>query len=252
MTTTSKPLASRRSETSRLAILDAALALCRDQGYAKVTIEAIAARAGVGKQTIYRWWPSKGAVVLDAFERVAAEIPVPDTGDVLADMRTFLTNVVTLFTDDNFGPHLGALIGEAQHDPAVRTALLEQYLKPRRAAVADRLRLAQQHGQLPGELDLTAVLEVIFGALYHRLLLRNGPLDQAYAHFVAEIVLGGCSAQPITDSSHHPVTQRQQASRHPGQTRSPRLPAADISADNRGSLIQDAGPGGTRTPGTAG
>ena len=137
MTTTSKPLASRRSETSRLAILDAALALCRDQGYAKVTIEAIAARAGVGKQTIYRWWPSKGAVVLDAFERVAAEIPVPDTGDVLADMRTFLTNVVTLFTDDNFGPHLGALIGEAQHDPAVRTALLEQYLKPRRAAVAE-------------------------------------------------------------------------------------------------------------------
>jgi AcrR family transcriptional regulator len=209
VTTTSKPLASRRSETSRLAILDAALALCREQGYARVTIEAIAARAGVGKQTIYRWWPSKGAVVLDAFERVAAEIPVPDTGDVLADMRTFLTGVVTLFTDDNFGPHLGALIGEAQHDPAVRTALLEQYLKPRRAAVADRLRLAQQHRQLPGELDLTAVLEVMFGALYHRLLLRNGPLDQAYAHFVADTVLGGCSAQPITDRSHHPVTQRQ-------------------------------------------
>jgi AcrR family transcriptional regulator len=151
-----------------------------------------------GQQTIYRWWPSKGAVVLDAFERVAAEIPVPDTGDVLADMRTFLTGVVTLFTDDNFGPHLGALIGEAQHDPAVRIALLEQYLKPRRAAVADRLRLAQQHRQLPGELDLTAVLEVMFGALYHRLLLRNGPLDQAYAHFVADIVLGGCSTQPST------------------------------------------------------
>lgn len=142
-------------------------------------------------------------------ERVAAEIPVPDTGDVLADMRTFLTGVVTLFTDDNFGPHLGALIGEAQHDPAVRAALLEQYLKPRRAAVADRLRLAQRHRQLPGELDLTAVLEVMFGALYHRLLLRNGPLDQAYAHFVADMVLGGCSAQPVTDRSHHQATQRQ-------------------------------------------
>lgn len=103
----------------------------------------------------------------------------------------------------------GALIGEAQHDPAVRARAARAVPQTRRAAVADRLRLAQRHRQLSGELDLTAVLEVMFGALYHRLLLRHGPLDQAHAHFVADIVLGGCSAQPVTDRSHHPVTQRQ-------------------------------------------
>ena len=82
------------SRRSRVAILDAALALCREQGYANVTIEAIAARAGVGKQTIYRWWPSKGAVVLDAFGRVsAAANPLRDTGDIVADMRAFVTKL---------------------------------------------------------------------------------------------------------------------------------------------------------------
>src|SRR5439155_4247349 len=121
------PLASRRSDRSRLAIVDAALALCREHGYARVSIEAIAARAGVGKQTIYRWWPSKGAVVLEAFERVAAEIPVPDTGDVASDMRPFLTDVVRLCADNTYGPHLGARIGEPQHDPSVGAALLARY-----------------------------------------------------------------------------------------------------------------------------
>jgi AcrR family transcriptional regulator len=67
------------------------------------TTGAIAARAGVGKQTIYRWWPSKGAVILEAFERLAAEIPVPDTGDLASDLRAFLINVVRLFNDENFG-----------------------------------------------------------------------------------------------------------------------------------------------------
>ena len=211
------PLASRRSDRSRLAIVDAALALCREHGYARVSIEAIAARAGVGKQTIYRWWPSKGAVVLEAFERDAAEIPVPDTGDVASDMRTFLTDVVRLFADNTFGPHLGALIGEAQHDPSVRAALLDRYLRPRRAAVAQRLKLAQQLGQLSESLDLEVVLEVMFGALYHRLLLHTGPLDAAYARFVSDVVLGGCSAispagREPRDGSHPAASRR--AKRH--------------------------------------
>jgi AcrR family transcriptional regulator len=185
------PLVSRRSESSRLAILDAALSLCRERGFAKVTVEGIAARAGVGKQTIYRWWPSKGAVLLDALEGVAARIPTADTGEVLADMRTRLAQVVDLYADESFGPLLAALIGEAQHDPSLHADFLERYLKPRRAQAVLVLKIAQQDGQLPGDLNLDDISDLIFGAVYHRLLLRNGPLNKAYAHFVVDTVLSG-------------------------------------------------------------
>jgi AcrR family transcriptional regulator len=198
--TTSSPRASRRSESSRLAILDAALAVCREVGYAKLTIEAIAARAGVGKQTIYRWWPSKGAVMLEAFERVAAEVPVPDTGDVEDDVRTLVTRVAELFADPDFGPHLSALIGEAQYDPHVQSALLERFINPRRAPIVQRLKTAQQQGQLDPSVDPDALLEVTFGALHQRLLLRNAPLDKSYADF-------------ITDTVFVPLTQPDQRTR---------------------------------------
>ena len=179
-----------------MAILDAALSLCRERGYAKVSVEAIAARAGVGKQTIYRWWPSKASVVLDALEDVAARVPTADTADVLADMRARLAQVVELYADERFGPHLGALIGEAQHDPALRADLLERYLRPRRADALWRLQLAREEGQLPDTLNLDDLADVIFGAVYHRLLLRNGPLDKAYAHFVVDTVLASCVTRP--------------------------------------------------------
>lgn len=185
------PLASRRSESSRQAILDAALSLCRERGYSKVTIDAIAARAGVGKQTIYRWWPSKGAVVLDTLEGVAARIPTDDTGDMLTDMRTRLAQVVDLYADDSFGPLLASLIGDAQHDPSLLADFLDRYLKPRRADAVLRLRIAQQDGHLPEDLNLDDISDVIFGAVYHRLLLRNGPLNEAYAHFVVDATLSG-------------------------------------------------------------
>ncbi len=185
----SGPLRSRRNESSRLAILDAALSVCREVGYAKLTIEAIAARAGVGKQTIYRWWPSKGAVVLEAFEHVAAELSVADTGRVIDDIRDFIRRVVVLFSDPDFAPHLSALIGEAQHDQHVQSALLERYIKPRRAPLIERLKAAQQQGELDQSIDPETLLEVTFGALYHRLLLRNAQLDKSYADFIVDIVV---------------------------------------------------------------
>jgi AcrR family transcriptional regulator len=186
------PLASRRRESSRLAILDAVLALCREEGYARLSIEAIAARAGVGKQTIYRWWPSRGAVLLEALDReasVAAEFP--DTGDLVADMRATINDVVRFQSDPDFGPAFAALIAEAQQDPAIGPLLHERFFRPRRAPIVERLRRAQQVGQLPETLDVEAVLEVVFGALFHRLLLRSGPLDSAYAAFVVDTVFAG-------------------------------------------------------------
>jgi AcrR family transcriptional regulator len=189
------PLASRRRESSRLAILDAALSLCREEGYARLSIEAIAARAGVGKGTIYRWWPSKGAVLLEALDREAAGwAAFPDTGDLVADMRTTIKDVVRFQANPNFGPPFAALIAEAQQDPAIGPLLLERFFRPRRAPIVERLRRAQEVGQLPETLDVEAVLEVIFGALFHRLLLRSGPLDAAYASFVVDTIFAGTSA----------------------------------------------------------
>jgi AcrR family transcriptional regulator len=188
-------LASRRSESSRLAILDAVLALCREEGYARLSIEAIAARAGVGKQTIYRWWPSKGAVLLEALDREAAGAAAfPDTGDLVADMRTTINDVVRFQANPDLGPPFAALIAEAQQDPTLGPLLLERFIRPRRAPIVERLRRAQAAGQLPEALDLEAVLEVIFGALFHRLLLRSGPLDAAYASFIVDTVFAGTSA----------------------------------------------------------
>jgi AcrR family transcriptional regulator len=189
------PLASRRRESSRLAILDAALALCREEGYAKLSIEAIATRAGVGKQTIYRWWRSKGAVLLEALDREAAVAAAfPDTGDLVADMRATITDVVRFQSNPSLGPPLAALIAEAQQDPGIGPMLLERFFEPRRAPIAERLRRAQEAGHLPATLDVEAVLEVIFGALFHRLLLRSGPLDAEYAAFVVDVVLAGAAA----------------------------------------------------------
>lgn len=202
-------LPSRRSESSRRAILDAALALCREEGYARLSIEAIAARAGAGKQTIYRWWPSKGAVLLEALEREAAVTAAyPDTGDLVADLRTTLTEVVGLLASPDFGPLLAALIAEAQQDPALGRLLLERFINPRRAPIAARLRRAQQAGQLPETLDADGVLEVIFGALYHRLLLPSGMLDAAYANFVLDTVVGTSAVRPnISDQGATPTAR---------------------------------------------
>lgn len=189
------PLASRRRESSRLAILDAALALCREEGYAKLSVEAIAARAGASKQTIYRWWPSKGAVLLEALEHeVAGSATIPDTGDVVADMRTVVGNLIRRHADPNFGPHVAALIAESQHDPALGRDALERFVRGRRAPLVERLRRAQQVGQLPASVDPEAILEMVFGALYHRLLLRSGPVDDAYGSFIVDVVFTGSAA----------------------------------------------------------
>ena len=194
MTVPGNPSRSRRSARSHQAILQAALALCREHGYASVTIEGIAARAGVGKQTIYRWWPSKAAVVFDAFADVAPGFQAPHTGDLTADVRAFLFKVVKFLNDPDFGPCIAALIGEAQRDPDVRSMFVERFAEsrlPRRGSIMARLESAQESGELPPSLDLSVLLEIVFGALYHRLLLGSGPLDKRYARLVVDTVLSG-------------------------------------------------------------
>jgi AcrR family transcriptional regulator len=169
--------AARRSESSRRAILTAAEALCGEHGYGRLTIEAIAARAGVSKNTIYRWWPSKGAVVLELLDETATVTAAPpDTGDLLTDLRTQLTEVIALLTPPHTSPAVG-LIAEAFHDPDLARDLRERLIEPRIAKFKQRLRQAQQHGQLPPDANLDVALDLLYGPIYHRLVFHLGMPD---------------------------------------------------------------------------
>src|ERR1700742_1245715 len=132
----------RRNEQARLAVLHAADDLLAERGFAGLTIEGIAARAGGAKQTIYRWWPSKVDVLLDTLIADTQQtLAVPDTGSAVEDTRRYLRTLARFITEDPAGKVLLALIGEAQHDAEMATVFHTRYLDPQRQA--ERAMLAR-------------------------------------------------------------------------------------------------------------
>ncbi len=186
------PNPARRNEHSRKAILTAAAELLSEVGYVKLTVEAIATRAGVGKQTIYRWWPDKGAVVLDAYLALvhADEGITFATSDSLeADLRSVLQSMVDMLTDPVFERQYRALLTAIQDNQALATTLLERLLKPWLEATKKRLCLAQESGQIQGAVALDVAVELLYGPMYYRWLLRTGPISRVYADNVVTMVL---------------------------------------------------------------
>jgi AcrR family transcriptional regulator len=184
------PDPSRRSEQSRQAILTAAADLCVEIGFAATTIEAIAARAGVGKQTIYRWWPSKAAVLLEHMQRARrASAEFPDTGDLRADLLTQTAAVEALFAT-NLGVIWRGLLIAAQSDDVAADgvrAMLEHAVTDAKA----RLVTAQASGELRADADLDMAVEIIYGPLYHAWLLRARPLPKGYMKEILTLVFDG-------------------------------------------------------------
>jgi AcrR family transcriptional regulator len=188
----------RRNEQARQAILRAALEICQERGYAALTIEGVAARAGVGKQTIYRWWPSKGTVVLEAFRDAlgpALEAP-PDDDDTLGGLPKFLHRSAELLSHPRFGPMLADLVGAMQHDAALAAEFQEQIYDPTRAGTIARIRRAQEKGELR-PLDPDLVADLFFGPLWFRLLVTRMPPPPAYANDVVEALLAGLRQAPV-------------------------------------------------------
>ncbi|MFF9145528.1 TetR/AcrR family transcriptional regulator [Streptomyces sp. NPDC014861] len=196
------PDASRRSERSRRAIFDAALALVSETGYAKTTVEGIAARAGVGKQTIYRWWPSKAAVLLDAFLDLAAraaeeagaaegQTELPDTGDLAADLRLVLRATVDELANPRYDAPTRALAAEGSTDPELGARFTESLLEPQLNVFARRIEAAQAAGQADPGVDPRLATELLVGPLHHRWLHRTGPLTHAYADALVDLALRG-------------------------------------------------------------
>ncbi len=186
-----------RSEGVKLAILRAAGELILEVGLAGFTIEGVAERAGASKVTIYKWWPSKGALALDGFfVAIAPAIEIVRTGDAEADLVAQLESVVGVFRDQRAGSLLAGLIGESQRDPELAAALRERWLDPRRRAGAEILQSGQAHGEFRADLDLTLVLDQIYGALYLRLLLGHAPIADGIGTMIVRNVVAGIRCAP--------------------------------------------------------
>ncbi|WP_067839858.1 TetR/AcrR family transcriptional regulator [Nocardia lijiangensis] len=194
--TAQTPARARRRESSRIAILDATRDLLGEVPYAKLTIESIAARAGVGKQTIYRWWESKGAVVFDALLAASesaegAGIELPDSGDLAKDLKAVLRTTTAEFADPSFSAPIRALMIEIVADPALAALYQQKLQQPTHEAIRTRLRSAQRAGQLRPDADLNLVIEMLYAPLTHRWLLHSTALDDAFADSLVDGVLHG-------------------------------------------------------------
>ncbi|MFE2973679.1 TetR/AcrR family transcriptional regulator [Streptomyces sp. NPDC059258] len=218
MAPTKAPDSSRRSDRSRRAIHDAALALVTEVGYRRTTIEGIAARAGVGKQTIYRWWPSKAAVLMDAFLDLAGRTAgdagaedagagdaggsgagaqgIPDTGDLVADLKLVLRATVDELNDPALEAPTRALTAEGIVDAKLGAEFVHQLLDPQLALYVTRLRAAQEAGDVRADVDPRIALELLIGPLMHRWLLRTLPLTHAYADEIVDYAVGGLAPRP--------------------------------------------------------
>ena len=188
----SGPNPERRSERARQAILEAALELCGEQNYEKLTMEGVAKRAGVGKQTIYRWWPSKAAILLEALQnRAGGALEFPDTGDLQADLRSQMTQVVALFNNPTFSAYNRGLIAAAQTDPAISRAIVETIIQPRVDECANRLAKAQKEGQLRPDVDPVDVVELLYAPLYYRFLLHTRPVTPEQLEMIYDLAFTG-------------------------------------------------------------
>ncbi|MEU5632903.1 TetR/AcrR family transcriptional regulator [Streptomyces rishiriensis] len=197
------PDTSRRSERSRRAIYDAALALVAEVGYPRTTIEGIAARAGVGKQTIYRWWGSKADVLLEAFldlgEQAARDAGpaerepyvIPDTGDLAADVKAVLRATVDQLRDPRFEAPSRALAAEGVVNEQVGREFTARLMEPSIQLYVDRLRSAQRAGQVRADLDPRIALEFFISPLAQRWLQYTGPITYEYTDTLVDYALHG-------------------------------------------------------------
>ncbi len=173
----------RRNDAAQDAILDAAFRLLSDPatGPDGVTVDAIAAAAGVGRQTIYRWWPSKGAVVADALARHArVVVPERDTGSFAGDLQAFLVDSFAGLEDERFAGRLRQIVAAAQHDEHVARVLAD-FTAVRRAALRALLERGRDSGELSPDADLDMMVDMVYGVLYYRLLVGHAPLDEKAA-----------------------------------------------------------------------
>lgn len=182
---------SRRSEHSRRAILDASIALVGEVGYDNVSIESIARRACVGKQTIYRWWPSKGAVMLEAAtQSLDPVVAFPDTGDIVADLRVQLLGILEIVTTTGFGPAYRGVIAAGQSDSDLLRAVFDQIIAPNVTAFTARLAAARERGEIRADADVQTLRDVLYGVIEYR-MFHAMPIEPGHVDAILDVALHG-------------------------------------------------------------
>jgi AcrR family transcriptional regulator len=180
----------------RAGVLQAAAELLLREGIRAVTFDRVATSAGSSKMTLYKWWPSAGALAAEAyFAHSEHQLEFPDTGDIRADLTTQLRAFVRLLTDADTGSVIAGLIGQAQTDPELSAAFSERYSAPRRALALTAFEKARDRGQLRADIDLGILVDQLWGACYNRLLIPDAPLTEEYATALVNNVLEGASAK---------------------------------------------------------
>lgn len=181
-----------RSESAHHAILTATNELLEERGFVGLTIEEVAARAGVGKTTIYRRWPTKGTLVFDAFtHEFLARQPLPDTGTLRGDFLAALRSWIRTVNGTVTGRTLAGLIAEVQRDPELAEVWREHFLLPVRAQHKLMVTRAVERGEVPPTVDADVTLDLLYGAAYHRLLQSHLPLSDRFAQSIVDTILTG-------------------------------------------------------------
>jgi AcrR family transcriptional regulator len=186
----------RRSESSHRAIVAATQELLVEVGYRELTIEGVAARAGVGKQTIYRWWPSRAALALEAYLGGSDTVlqPAPDSGEVRKDVRELLGWLIAVLAEPIGGRVLAGLIADLQHDPELAERFHRDVVPARRRAMLEALERGRERRELRPDADLELAVDELHGAVFYRLLLSGEPLDAGFTKRLADQVLVGLAA----------------------------------------------------------
>jgi AcrR family transcriptional regulator len=180
-----------RCDVTHKAVLRAAYDLLGEAGLGRFTIEGVAARSGVARTTIYRWWPSKGALAMEGFlDATAPDLALPPTESVVADMRGLLRLFARLLRG-KAGRIIRGIIAEGQSDPETIALFMNGFVAPRRAEGRAIVERGIANGELRPDLDVEMVLVALFGPVYTRSLLHEA-LDDAWVDRLSDFVLSGC------------------------------------------------------------
>ena len=183
-----------RSEASRSAILEATVGLLEESTVQKLSIEAIAKRAGVGKTTIYRWWPSKAAVVIDAFiEHHLVKTPIPEGVPVREALSVHLRSLIRQYAGPE-GRLVAQIIAEAQYDPSTLADFRERFWDGRRAAIHRLLERGVESGEIRSDVDVDLLVEMLYSPVYLRLLFGYRPLSEDYAEQALDVAFAGMAS----------------------------------------------------------
>ena len=176
---------------SHAVIMDAVYALLQEKSVRDLTMEAVAKRAGVGKPTLYKWWPTKATLVLAMLcERMAPKLEKPTVLTAEESLRFRARSLIKAFNGP-FGRIVAGLMAEGQSEPAVLQEFFDRWISPRRNATITDLQRGKDTGELRSETEPALLNDAIFGAIYYRMLLRSGPLTMRFGeNLVEQVILG--------------------------------------------------------------